>query len=98
MMATCAFAVALAFVGLPSVVLAPFLGWEAILWLGLAEPLWLILPFVFFGPAVLVSWTTLLLGRRWRAESSWVDRLGRAVGVFWIVEGLIVPVFLALAQ
>ena len=42
------------------------------------------------GLAVLVSWMTLLVGRRWRAEPSWVDRLGRAAGVFWIAAGLFI--------
>jgi hypothetical protein len=41
--------------------------------------------------AVLTSWMTLIVGRRWRAEPTWVDRLGRAVGVFWIVAGAVVP-------
>jgi hypothetical protein len=40
-----------------------------------------------FGLAVLVAWMTLIVGRRWRAEASWIDRLGRAVGFFWIVAG-----------
>jgi hypothetical protein len=39
------------------------------------------------GLAVLIAWMTLLVGRRWRAEPSWVDRLGRALGAFWIVAG-----------
>jgi len=98
MMATCAFAVALAFVGLPIVVPAPFLGWEAVRWLGSLSNGFVLFAPSYFGIAVLVSWTTLLLGRRWRAELSWVDRLGRAVGVFWIVEGLIITGFLALVQ
>jgi hypothetical protein len=40
--------------------------------------------------AVLIAWMTLLVGGRWRAEPSWVDRLGRALGVYWIVEGIFV--------
>lgn len=39
------------------------------------------------GLAVLASWMTLIVGRRWRAEPSWVDRLGRILGVFWICAG-----------
>lgn len=31
------------------------------------------------------SWATLALGRRWRPEASWVDRLGRALAFAWIV-------------
>lgn len=44
---------------------------------------------VFVGLAVLVSWTTLLLGRTWRSEPSWIDRLGRAFGFYWIVAALV---------
>ncbi len=43
------------------------------------------------GLAVLVTWTTLLLGRRWRAEPSWIDRLGRIIGVAWVLLGLASP-------
>ena len=39
------------------------------------------------GWAVAVAWMTLLIGRCWRAESSWIDRLGRIAGVCWIVVG-----------
>jgi hypothetical protein len=35
--------------------------------------------------AVVVAWVILLLSGRWRSEPSWIDRLGRALGVFWIV-------------
>ena len=42
------------------------------------------------GWTVAVAWMTLLIGRRWRAESSWIDRLGRIAGVFWIVVGFAV--------
>jgi hypothetical protein len=44
---------------------------------------------MFVGLAVSISWMTLLVGRRWRAERSWVDRFGRAVGCFWIASGLL---------
>ena len=27
----------------------------------------------------------LAVAGRWRAEPSWVDRLGRALGVFWVL-------------
>jgi len=91
MMATCAFGVAMAFLGLQIVVPAPFYGWEAVPMLGSAlDTFGVCFAASYFGLAVLVSWMTLLVGRRWRAESSWVDRFGRAVGVFWIVVGLIV--------
>jgi hypothetical protein len=45
---------------------------------------------IFIGLAVAVSWMTLLIGGRWRAEPSWIDRLGRVMGVGWIVAGLAV--------
>lgn len=41
------------------------------------------------GMSVLAAWMTLLLGGRWRAEPTWIDRLGRAIGVFWVVVGLL---------
>jgi hypothetical protein len=49
---------------------------------------------VYPGLAVLFTWFTLLFGRRWRAEPSWIDRMGRALGIFWIVEGVFVSGFL----
>lgn len=44
-----------------------------------------------FGPAVLASWMALILGRRWRPEPSWVDRLGRILGVVWVLLSLVGP-------
>lgn len=44
------------------------------------------------GMAVLAAWMTLILGGRWRAEPSWIDRLGRLIGAFWILLGLAVMV------
>jgi hypothetical protein len=41
------------------------------------------------GFAVVVAWSTQRLLGRWRAEASWVDRLGRLVGVVWIVIGIV---------
>jgi hypothetical protein len=43
---------------------------------------------MFLGMAVAASWMTLCVGRRWRADRSWVDRSGRAVGCFWIVAAI----------
>jgi len=40
------------------------------------------------GSAVAVSWLILWLGGWWRAEPSWIDRLGRLLGVFWVVFGV----------
>jgi hypothetical protein len=36
------------------------------------------------GLVALGSWATLLFSRRWRAEASWIDRSGRALGFYWI--------------
>lgn len=37
------------------------------------------------GFGVFFSWTGLVLEGRWRPERSWVDRLGRILGVGWIM-------------
>jgi hypothetical protein len=42
------------------------------------------------GWAVAASWIALGIGGRWGPEASWVDRLGRGLGVFWIGAGLVV--------
>jgi hypothetical protein len=34
--------------------------------------------------AVGAAWFLLVIGGRWRAEPSWIDRVGRAVGIFWV--------------
>lgn len=36
------------------------------------------------GFGVLLTWTCSTLAGRWRPEATWVDRLGRAVGVGWL--------------
>ncbi|MFO0887763.1 MAG: hypothetical protein U0790_01310 [Isosphaeraceae bacterium] len=40
------------------------------------------------GLAVAVSWLTLALCGRWRPDRGWLDRLGRLLGVCWIVLGV----------
>jgi hypothetical protein len=40
----------------------------------------------YIGLAVSASWLTLFVGGRWRAEPSWIDRVGRAMGAIWIAE------------
>jgi hypothetical protein len=40
---------------------------------------------------VLLTWLGLALSRRWLAESSWIDRAGRALGLAWVV---MVPLYL----
>jgi hypothetical protein len=37
------------------------------------------------GFGVVVAWITLVLVGRWRPEPTWLDRLGRAVGIVWIL-------------
>jgi hypothetical protein len=41
------------------------------------------------GLAVVASWATLVLGARWRADRGWLDRLGRALGVYWIAIAIL---------
>lgn len=41
----------------------------------------------FVGFVVLISWLLLAVQRRWRCESSWIDRTGRALGMLWILAG-----------
>ncbi len=36
------------------------------------------------GLAVAAVWLVLWLSGRWRAERSWIDRLGRSLGICWI--------------
>lgn len=42
----------------------------------------------FIGAGVAVTWLVLWLGGGWHAESAWIDRLGRFLGVFWIALGV----------
>ena len=39
--------------------------------------------------SVLAAWTVLALSRRGRAERSWIDRAGRALGICWMVVALV---------
>lgn len=43
-----------------------------------------------FNPGVVVgvSWALLLASGRWQSERGWVDRLGRVVGVGWIIMSI----------
>jgi hypothetical protein len=40
--------------------------------------------------AVLAVWLVLWLARVWRSEASWIDRAGRALGIFGVVYGLLI--------
>jgi hypothetical protein len=35
--------------------------------------------------AVLGAWIALLWTRKWRPEPSWIDRMGRALGLYWVL-------------
>jgi hypothetical protein len=54
----------------------------------LPQPSWHDVPFEYtsyaLGCAVAAGWLILALSRRWRAEPSWLDRLRRGLGVYWI--------------
>jgi len=43
------------------------------------------------GRDTAIAWLALALSGGWQAERSWIDRLGRALGAFWIVT---LPLFL----
>jgi hypothetical protein len=45
--------------------------------------------FMYVGLAVAAAWFVQLVGGRWRKPADWIDRLGRVVGVLWIVTGLV---------
>jgi hypothetical protein len=40
--------------------------------------------------AVMLAWLVLGVVRRWEAESSWIDRAGRCLGIAWIA---LIPVY-----
>jgi hypothetical protein len=37
------------------------------------------------GEAIAVCWTILWISGRWRAQATWLDRLGRLVAVIWFI-------------
>ncbi len=37
------------------------------------------------GPAVLAAWATQWLGGKWRLRPGWIDRLGFALGMTWVL-------------
>jgi hypothetical protein len=51
---------------------------------GWFEQAWLLVTY-WSRTAVLGAWTGQFMTRRWRPESSWIDRAGRMLGAFWIV-------------
>jgi hypothetical protein len=34
-------------------------------------------------------WSILVLSGRWHPEPGWIDRVGRALGMFWILIGFL---------
>jgi hypothetical protein len=40
------------------------------------------------GLAVTTAWFTSALGGRWRPERNWLDRMGRVLGVYWVILAL----------
>jgi hypothetical protein len=50
-------------------------------------PVWLLA-----GAATVLAWVVLALPP-WRAERSWIDRLGRVVGAFWILMTYSITLF-----
>jgi len=61
----------------------PPIGYESVVWRKSLALLFIVLP-ALSGFAVLGAWLGLLLGGRWRPESTWVDRAGRVLGMYWI--------------
>jgi hypothetical protein len=39
---------------------------------------------------VIVAWATLGLTGRWRPEPSWLDRAGRAIGLFVTISAIVI--------
>jgi len=48
----------------------------------------------FASVSVAVAWIALATSGRWRAEPTWIDRLGRLLGVYWIAS---IPISFGLA-
>ncbi len=48
------------------------------------------------GGAVAAAWLILALAGLWQAERNWIDRLGRALGIGWIIVNIIMHAALLL--
>lgn len=48
------------------------------------------------GSAAPLSWVVLIVTRKWRAEPGWIDRLGRIVGVAFMVSSIAHLIFVSL--
>ena len=44
---------------------------------------------IYAGTAVAIVWIMQALARRWKPSPDWADRLGRGLGVLWIVSGIL---------
>lgn len=86
--ATGAATLALLFAGLQGIGVALTFGWQAALELIIVQGSFLLV-MTSPGPAVAAAWLMLAVTRRWKAERSWIDRLGRAVGVCWLVAAFV---------
>lgn len=40
------------------------------------------------GEVVAIAWLVLWLSGSWRPEATWIDRAGRALGIYWIISGI----------
>jgi hypothetical protein len=74
--AACAAVLAVFIASLPFVLLAPA---------GLAGQVIEIGGQILLVVAVPLVWVTLIVTHRWNPEPSWIDRLGRILGVLWMV-------------
>ena len=45
--------------------------------------------FMYVGLAVAATWLVQYLNGRWRRPADWIDLMGRALGLLWIVIGLV---------
>jgi hypothetical protein len=47
---------------------------------------------IYAGISVAAIWTTQALAGCWRPTADWVDRLGRFLGIFWLLSGFVFAV------
>jgi hypothetical protein len=40
---------------------------------------------ILVGGAIASVWIVMWLSGTWRADPSWIDRAGRALGIYWIM-------------
>lgn len=63
---------------------------RSLLWMGVClmiavVSLRLIPPRPLVGSWIISAWLILAVSGGWRPEKSWIDRLGRAIGIGWII-------------